>query len=129
MKAVIHASEATTGRLPVPGGEGAYRIFIDEKTTGARAFSLLVNQMQPGATGREHTHAVEHGMYILHGRGRLILGGCEHAVEPGTALFVPPGMPHSLACDGDEPLEYVVIYAPGGPEQELRSRGESAFAR
>ncbi len=66
-------------------------------------------------------------MYIIRGQGRITLEGGEHAVGPGTAVFVPGHARHSLACEGDEPLQYVVIYAPGGPERELRAKGEAAF--
>jgi mannose-6-phosphate isomerase-like protein (cupin superfamily) len=126
---VVHLAEAATGPLPVPGGGGTYHILIDEPTTGARAFSLLMNEIRPGFAGREHAHAVEHGMYIIRGRGRFTLAGEEYPVGPGTAVFAPAHAPHRLACDGDEPLQYVVIYAPGGTEQELRAKGEAAYGR
>lgn len=126
-RSVVHLAEAATGRLPVPGGGGTYHILIDEPTTGARGFSLLLNEIRPGGAGREHAHDVEHGMYFIRGRGRFTLEGTEHRVGPGTAVFVPAHARHSLACDGDEPLQYVVIYAPGGTEQELRAKGEAAF--
>lgn len=126
---VVSMGEAATGALPVPGGGGTYHILIDEPTTGARAFSLLVNEIRPGFAGREHSHGVEHGMYFIRGRGRFRLNGKAYPVGPGTAVFAPPHAPHSLACEGDEPLQYVVIYAPGGTEQELRDRGEAAYGR
>jgi quercetin dioxygenase-like cupin family protein len=128
-RSVVRLAGAATGRLPVPGGGGTYHILIDEPTTGAQAFSLLVNEIRPGFAGREHSHAVEHAMYIIRGRGRFLLDGEEHSVEPGTAMFVPPHVSHTLACEGDEPLQYVVIYAPGGTEQELRAKGEAAYGR
>jgi quercetin dioxygenase-like cupin family protein len=124
---VIHPAEAATGRLPVPGGGGTYHILIDEPTTGARGFSLLLNEIPPGGAGREHAHDVEHGMSVIRGRGRFTLEGAEHQIGPGAAVFVPAHARHSLACEDDEPLKYGVIYAPGGPEQELRAKGEAAF--
>lgn len=128
-RSVVHLAEAATGPLPVPGGGGTYHILIDEPTTGARSFSLLVNEIRPNFAGREHSHAVEHGMYFIRGRGRFTLNGKEYPVGPGTAVFAPSHAPHSLACEGDEPLQYVVIYAPGGTEQELRAKGEAAYGR
>ena len=91
--------------------------------------SLLLNEIRPGFAGREHSHDVEHGMYFIRGRGRFTLDGKAYPVGPGTAVFAPPRVPHSLSCEGDEPLQYVVIYAPGGTEQELRARGEAAYGR
>jgi mannose-6-phosphate isomerase-like protein (cupin superfamily) len=128
-KSVVTIKEAASGPLPVPGGGGTYRILIDEPTCGARSFSLLVNEMGPGRAGRPHAHAAEHGFYIMSGRGTVTLGDEVHAVGPGTAIFVPAHVPHTMACTGDEPLHYVVIYAPGGTEQELKARGAAAYGR
>jgi hypothetical protein len=72
---VIHLAEAATGRLPVPGGGGTYRILIDEPTTGARGFSLLLKEIPPGGAGREHAHDVEHGMSVIRDRERFTLEG------------------------------------------------------
>ncbi len=78
---------------------------------------------------REHAHAVEHKMYVMSGRRRFRLEGSERSVGPDTAMFVPLQAAHSLTCGGNEPLRCMVIYAPGGPEQELCARGEAALGR
>jgi mannose-6-phosphate isomerase-like protein (cupin superfamily) len=66
---VVNETKAVQGKLPVTGGRGTYRILIDQETSGARHFSLLVNEMAPGYMGKEHAHEVEHCWYILQGRG------------------------------------------------------------
>jgi mannose-6-phosphate isomerase-like protein (cupin superfamily) len=119
---VVSESEAVKGKLPVPGGGGRFQIFIDEEISGAKHFSLLVNEMAPGYRGKEHSHAVEHCWYILQGRGIIRMAGETYSIKPGDAVFAPIGMPHSVECIGDEPLRYVVVYAPPGPEQELRNQ-------
>jgi mannose-6-phosphate isomerase-like protein (cupin superfamily) len=43
------------------------------------------------------------------------------------AVFAPAGVPHKMASHGTEPLRYVVVYAPQGPERELRERGADAY--
>ncbi len=45
---VVNVAEAVHGKLPVAGGGGTFRILIDEETSGAKHFSLLVNEMAPG---------------------------------------------------------------------------------
>ena len=126
-KYVVNVAEAVRGKLPVPGGGGTFRILIDEETSGAQHFSLLVNEIAPGYKGKEHSHNVEHCWYILQGKGTISMGGKAYSIKPGDAVFAPIGMPHSVECTGDEALRYVVIYAPPGPEKELRT--QTGFAK
>ena len=72
---VVNESEGVKGKLPVPGGGGTFNILIDEEISGAKYFSLLVNEMAPGYKGKEHSHDVEHCWYILNGTGIIRMGG------------------------------------------------------
>jgi mannose-6-phosphate isomerase-like protein (cupin superfamily) len=125
---VIAFDQAVSGELPIPGGGGAFRILIDEQLSGARHFSLLVNEIRAGYVGSYHQHEVEHGWYILQGRGAIWIGDEQFEIGPETAVFAPANVPHKLASYGPEPLRYVVVYAPQGPERELRERGAQAYA-
>jgi mannose-6-phosphate isomerase-like protein (cupin superfamily) len=78
--------------------------------------------MAPGYKGKEHSHNVEHCWYVLQGTGIIRMEGKEYAIKPGDAVFAPVGMRHSIECTGDNPLRYVVVYAPPGPERELRKQ-------
>jgi mannose-6-phosphate isomerase-like protein (cupin superfamily) len=50
------------------------------------------------------------------------MAGETYPIKPGDAVFAPIGMPHSVECTGNEPLRYVVVYAPPGPEKELKNK-------
>jgi mannose-6-phosphate isomerase-like protein (cupin superfamily) len=119
---VVNESEGTKGKLPVEGGGGTFNILIDEDISGAQHFSLLVNEMAPGYKGKEHRHSVEHCWYILRGTGMIRMEGKTYDIKPGDAVFAPIGVLHSVACTGREALKYVVVYAPPGPEKELKDR-------
>ena len=58
-----------------PEAGGIFRILIDEETSGAKHFSLFVNEMAPGYKGKEHSHDVEHCWYILQGKGIIRMEG------------------------------------------------------
>ncbi|HYU18785.1 MAG TPA: cupin domain-containing protein [Chloroflexota bacterium] len=126
-RCVVRFDEGASGKLPIPGGAGEFRILIDGEISGAQHFSLLVNEIQPGYVGDYHQHEVEHGWYILQGRGTIWIGEQEYEIGPEMAVFAPAGVPHKMASHGPEPLRYVVVYAPQGPERELRARGEQAY--
>ena len=124
-KYVVPLKEAITGVLH--GRAGTFRILIDEEISGAKHFSLLVNTMNAGVMGDEHKHNVEHCWYILSGRGTMFMGEKAFPLEPAMAVFAPANMLHKIAVGPDEDLTYVVVYAPPGPEQQLKKLGEHAF--
>ena len=120
-KLAIHLKDAVTG--PMQGGRGTFRIFIDEETCGARQLSLLMNTLQGGTQTAGHQHEEESCFYILSGRGTISIGDQSFDVGPQTAVFVPARVRHKIdACPGED-LTYIMIYAPPGPEQQLKIRG------
>ena len=124
---VVNEAEGIKGELPGADKGGRFNILIDRETSGAQYFSLLVNEMSPGYKGKEHSHEVEHCWYILKGNGTIRMGGKTYPIKPGDAVFAPIGMRHTVECTGDEPLRYVVVYAPQGPETELKK--QTGFAK
>jgi mannose-6-phosphate isomerase-like protein (cupin superfamily) len=124
-KYVVPLKEAISGVLH--GGVGTYRVLIDEETSGAKNFSLLVNTTRAGAEGSEHAHDVEHCWYILSGKGTMYIDGNAYRIEPQTAIYTPAHVLHRMDADPEADLTYIVIYAPPGPEQELKQKGAGAF--
>jgi quercetin dioxygenase-like cupin family protein len=124
-KRVVTLEEAYQGVLH--GNAGLFRILIDEEISGAKNFALSVNTTNSGVIGEPHTHEVEQCTYILKGKGRFYQEGEVYTVGPGTAIYSPAGVPHRLDPIGKSDLTYVVIYAPSGPEKELKTKGADAF--
>lgn len=122
---IVTLDEADSGTLH--GGNGIYRVLIDEPISGAKNFSLLVNTSNAGTKGAAHKHEVEHCWYILSGKGTAYMEDEPTRIGPGTAVFTPAGVIHKVEVDADEDLTYVVIYAPPGPEQDLKKKGALAF--
>ncbi len=120
----VRPGEAASGPLPVRGGRSLFRILLDEESVGAKKFALLVNEFDPGLSSSAHKHeAEEHAFYILSGSGIITVDGERIPVEPGDAVFVPPGALHQVSSTGGAPLKYLVIYAPPGPNVALREKG------
>jgi mannose-6-phosphate isomerase-like protein (cupin superfamily) len=70
---------------------------------------------------------VEHLWYILSGTGTMYMGGKAYPMGPKMAVYAPAGMLHQIDVGPDEDLTYVVVYAPPGPEQQLKQFGAKAF--
>lgn len=124
-KYVVSLKDAITGVLH--GKAGTFRVLIDEESSGAKHFSLLINTMNAGVKGAEHKHDVEHCWYILSGSGTMYIAGESYKLEPEMAVYAPADTLHRIDVDPGEDLTYVLIYAPPGPEQQLKKSGEHAF--
>lgn len=66
--------------------------------------------------GRQSTtvyavEGVEQVYYVLSGTGSVASGETEAALVEGSAVYVPPGVPHRFVNKGDGWLEYVVFAA------------------
>jgi mannose-6-phosphate isomerase-like protein (cupin superfamily) len=124
-KLAVSLEEGIQGELPA--GTGKFNILLDEEIAGTKFFSLLVNEMHPGIKGVEHSHTVEHAWYILSGTGKIFMEGKVYEMKAGMAIFAPAEVPHRIEVDGKEPLRYIVVYAPPGPERQLKEKGRNAF--
>jgi len=125
-KYVVPLKDAVTGVLH--GKAGTFRLLIDEEISGAEHFSLMINTMNAGVEGSWHKHDEnEHCWYILSGRGTMYIADESYEIGPEMAVFAPANVMHKIDVAPDEDLTYVLIYAPPGPEQKLKEKGEHAF--
>jgi mannose-6-phosphate isomerase-like protein (cupin superfamily) len=125
-KYVVPLKDAVTGVLH--GKAGTFRLLVDEETSGAKHFSLMINTMNAGVEGSWHKHDEnEHCWYILSGRGTMYIADESYEIGPEMAVFAPANVMHKIDVAPDEDLTYVLIYAPPGPEQKLKEKGEHAF--
>ncbi|MGQ4513195.1 cupin domain-containing protein [Streptomyces sp. DW26H14] len=61
----------------------------------------------------QHRHA-EHdeGFYVVCGTARFTVGHDDYDAPPGTLVMVPPGVPHTFANPGDQPVVMVNTFTP-----------------
>jgi len=92
------------------------KLLLSERSVGATGFSMGQNVTEVGSRIPEHAHeGVEEGMYLVSGRGRLITEEGEQELTAGTAIYMPPGVKHSIVNTGDEPMKLVWVYSPPLP--------------
>lgn len=98
---VIELGPATM-RILESGATTAHRLGIGEIT------------LAPHSEGPpQHRHA-EHdeGFYVVSGTARFTVGRTVHDAPPGTLVMIPPGVPHTFANPGDEPVVMVNTFTP-----------------
>src|SRR5690348_9940521 len=65
-----------------------------------------------------HVHRIqEETFYVLEGECTWQVGDRHVGATPGTYLFVPPGVPHSIANESDRPARVIMTVSPPGHER------------
>jgi mannose-6-phosphate isomerase-like protein (cupin superfamily) len=114
-----------SGVVVVRQGEG-HRVGNVEflaRSADTPRFNLALITIQPHREGPPiHEHEAEDdSFYILEGMLTLLLADSEVAAGPGTFVLVPPGVSHTFANRGDEPVRMLNIHAPAGFDVRLQS--------
>ena len=97
----------------------------EPQVTAAERFSAGVVRLESGKGHTRHNHPYsEEILYVIAGKGlqmvELADGTIEKEIGPGTLVHIPTAAYHSTVNTGIETMELLAIYAPFGPEAELR---------
>jgi quercetin dioxygenase-like cupin family protein len=102
---------------PVPVGSRTARQVLIGPEEGPN-FALRKFIMEPGGGMPLHTNRVEHEQYVLRGRARVVIGDEVAEVRKDDVVFIPAGVPHSYATQGDEPFEFLCV-VPNLPDETV----------
>lgn len=104
-----HVNTCTVYHLP---GRDWYYL-LGPLNSAARNLVFGLAEFPAGTLAAAHTHAAEEEIiYILAGTGAILAGEQEVRLEPGVAVFIPPGLQHQIRADGPEPLKLVTLFSP-----------------
>lgn len=112
MVLVFHAREARE-RASEGGGRSERELVSAER--GVKNFFIHLESLRPGAgpTGYHYHRVKETVLFVLRGRGRLLLEGAEYEVGPNHVIVIGPGERHRiLEALGEEDFEFLEIGAP-----------------
>jgi mannose-6-phosphate isomerase-like protein (cupin superfamily) len=91
------------------------KLLVNPDSCATNYFDFRLSLYQPKGYVEEHVHErAEHVYYILQGSGLMKLDERQYVVGPHTAIFIPPGVVHSLANTGLENLLFIVVTVPAG---------------
>jgi len=103
------------------------------KATGARtggAFTMVEFTHPPGfATPQHMHHAEDEAFYVLAGAMRGFCGDRTWRATVGSFVWLPRGIPHGYAVEGDETLRTLAMTLPGGWDGFIAEAGEPARER
>jgi quercetin dioxygenase-like cupin family protein len=104
----LHERDATSVQRP---GRVVYPFVGREE--GASLLSAGVVTFPPHSESIPHAHSDEEEvLYVLSGRGALVCDGDPIPLEPGSFVFVPPGIEHFVRVEGDEAVRFFYAFSP-----------------
>lgn len=99
-----------------------------EQTGGV--LSVVEFTHAPGFATPPHVHhESDEAFYILEGKMRGFCGAHSWQAGPGSFIWLPRGIPHGYAVDGETLLRSLAITLPAGFERFIREVGEPARER
>jgi len=90
---------------------GTKRVLIGRRD-GAASFSLRYFEIPPRGKSSLDRHAHDHGVYILKGKARVLMGEEKVEAGAGDVLYIPPDEPHQFENIGDGPLGFLCAVPP-----------------
>ena len=105
----IRQKEVVEGRYVAHGGAIATMLLDSSVLQGILFFAYAV--LKAGKVIESHIDPYEEIYYLLHGQGVMTVGDEQQKVTVGDAIWLPYGLPHSLANDGNEDCIILVTAA------------------
>ncbi|HEU4386819.1 MAG TPA: cupin domain-containing protein [Blastocatellia bacterium] len=98
--------------------EGPLRVWRHVgRHVGAQAISLRVVELNGGLSTELINTACDEILYVFAGRGYISRGGIRDRIQPGTGIYLAPGLSVKLDNDGSEPLVLISAQCPEPVEQ------------
>lgn len=80
---------------------------------GATRLAAGVVTFPPQTDSIPHSHADhEEILYVVAGSGKLVCDGEPVPLEPGSYVFIPPGVEHLVRNDGDAEITFFYAFSP-----------------
>ncbi len=94
------------------GAVGGSRQVVIGKRDGAVNFSLRYYEIAPGGQTSFDRHEHDHGVYVLGGAARLMMGCEVYEIGAGDIVYIPPNEQHQFENTGDEPFGFLCAVPP-----------------
>lgn len=98
--------------------QGATRRVLIGRSEGAQDFIVRYFTIPPGGHSSLEHHRHPHGVVIVQGHGRVLLGDRWSEIGVGDAIFVEPDEVHQFVADEGRPLAFLCVipaWAKAGP--------------
>jgi quercetin dioxygenase-like cupin family protein len=124
----IHRPHVSHRSEPLWYGNSLFEFLVPAEATGG-AISVLRTTFAAGFSPPRHIHTREDEVFLVeHGAVTFWIDGCELAAGPGSTVYMPRGVPHTLRVDSDGAV-ILGVMTPGHFEGLFRELGVPAAQR
>ena len=106
---IVRSSDVPIKAVEVEGASRVGLRWLITREDGAENFAMRMFEIEPGGHTPLHTHAHDHEVFAVEGRGVLVCEDAEHAFEAGYVMFVPPEAEHCFKNTGDSLLKMLCL--------------------
>lgn len=111
--APVFRTELVTWIEPPGHFGGLSKVLVSPDSHETAYFDFRISRYPIGSRVDPHHHDVaEHVYYFSSGTGLVGWGDETYVIEPGMAMFVPPGVVHSITNTGESDLVFFVATSP-----------------
>jgi mannose-6-phosphate isomerase-like protein (cupin superfamily) len=89
-------------------GGAVAQMVLDQRTLQEIGF-LASATLEPGRKIESHVDPMEEIYFIMSGQGEMSVDNESRQIDPGDAIWIPAGSPHSLENTGEELLFILVV--------------------
>ncbi|KPJ86663.1 MAG: hypothetical protein AMS17_11470 [Spirochaetes bacterium DG_61] len=86
---------------------------------GAPNFELRYFELQKGGKSALDQHPYEHEVFVLKGKGKMLINEKEYELRPNDAILVEPNEIHRFFQEGDESFGFLCV-VPNGVSQSKK---------
>lgn len=79
------------------------------KNVDAPNFYLRLFDVEPGGNTPLHAHDWEHEVFVVSGRGKIVLADTGHTLAEGDAVLVHPNETHQFVNDSESPMRMICV--------------------
>ena len=93
----------------VEAAPGAFMRILAGPDEGAPSFVMRLFEIEPDGGTLHHSHAWEHELFVVEGKGVLKSGNAERPVSRGDAIMVLPDEQHGIINTSDDLLRVICV--------------------
>lgn len=130
---VTPAVEVPQQAVEMEGASGCQVRWLIGEPDGAPNFAMRQFEVAPGGHTPRHHHPYEHEVFVVEGEGIVRQGGeagdVEHALKPGTVVYVGPDEIHQFRNTGETPLKFLCLVPHSSAQLPVTSAPECASVK
>ena len=89
---------------------------------GVQEFNVNVTYIDPFSRTQYHSHVISELIWVVSGRGEVLMEDEKYTLEPDTVFYVPKDVFHHVVNTSPETMKLINVFAPGMKREEQKKR-------